>query len=85
MKLYGAGTSNVHRALLVLFEKEVWDVELVHVNLLAGEHMKPWYQAMQPFHQIPLLEDCDFRLYGEDMNHTPDQIVIVILSCCSAW
>jgi len=23
MKLYGAGTSNVHRALLVLFEKEV--------------------------------------------------------------
>jgi glutathione S-transferase len=63
MKLYGAGTANVHRALLVLFEKEVWDVELVHVNLLAGEHMKPWYQAMQPFHQIPLLEDCDFRLY----------------------
>jgi glutathione S-transferase len=49
MKLYGAGTSNVHRALLVLFEKEVWDVELVHVNLLAGEHMNPWYQAMQVY------------------------------------
>jgi hypothetical protein len=39
---------------------------------------------MQPFHQIPLLEDCDFRLYGEDMNHTPDQIVVyshVVVLC----
>ncbi len=45
------------------------------------------WMLMQPFHQIPLLEDCDFRLYGEDMNHTPDQIVVYshVVVLCEWW
>jgi glutathione S-transferase len=42
---------------LVLAEKSL-DYEMVHVDLFAGEHLKPEFVALNPYHKVPLLEDC---------------------------
>ncbi|HKY35532.1 MAG TPA: glutathione S-transferase [Polyangiaceae bacterium] len=36
--------------------------ELVHVDLMAGEHKRPEFLAMNVFGQVPVLEDGDFTL-----------------------
>jgi glutathione S-transferase len=41
---------------LVLAEKGL-DYEMVHVDLFAGEHLKPEFVALNPYHKVPLLED----------------------------
>ena len=42
---------------LVLAEKGL-DYEMVHVDLFAGEHLKPEFVALNPYHKVPLLEDA---------------------------
>src|SRR5882724_11754754 len=41
---------------LVLAEKGL-DYEMVNVDLFAGEHLKPEFVALNPYHKVPLLED----------------------------
>jgi glutathione S-transferase len=62
MRLYGhpqnAGT---RRVLLTLAEKEQ-TLELVQLDLLTGEHLRPAHLARHPFGKIPVLEEGSFVL-----------------------
>ncbi len=62
--IYGHPASTcTQRVLLALAEKGVTDYELKIVDLSKGEHKQPEYLAKQPFGQIPVLEDGDYRVY----------------------
>lgn len=67
MKLYGADTTNVQRAILPFFEAEVdvkKELELVKVDIIfSQDQRKPIFLSKQPFGQIPYLEDDDISLF----------------------
>ncbi|KAG0562209.1 hypothetical protein KC19_9G126600 [Ceratodon purpureus] len=63
IKVYGMSTYNCQRVSLALLEFGVEDFDLTLVDLKAREHFSPEYLAMQPFHQVPVFESGDFRLY----------------------
>ncbi|KAI9100185.1 hypothetical protein K1719_024403 [Acacia pycnantha] len=63
LKVYGAANAACpQRVLACLIEKGV-DFELIHVDLNRGEHKSPDFLLRQPFGQVPVVEDGDFRLY----------------------
>ncbi|KAG9443751.1 hypothetical protein H6P81_015091 [Aristolochia fimbriata] len=63
IKIYGVPFSTcTARVVTVLNEKGV-DYELVFVNLPNGEHKQPPFLELNPFGQIPVLEDGDLRLF----------------------
>ncbi|KAG6489400.1 glutathione S-transferase 3-like [Zingiber officinale] len=63
IKIYGMPTStNTIRALAALNEKGL-DYELVIVDLRTGAHKHPNFLALNPFGQIPVLEDGDVVLF----------------------
>jgi len=62
MKLYDAGASgNCHKVRLFLSILGL-DYEAVPVNLAEGEQNTPEYLAMNPLHQVPVLDDAGFVL-----------------------
>ncbi|KAF8648692.1 hypothetical protein HU200_064742 [Digitaria exilis] len=63
LKLYGMVLSpNVVRVATVLNEKGL-DFEIVDVDLRTGAHKQPDFLALNPFGQIPALEDGDEVVY----------------------
>ncbi|KAA8530723.1 hypothetical protein F0562_005343 [Nyssa sinensis] len=50
------------RVLACLVELGV-DFEIIPVDLDAGEHKRPEFLLLQPFGQVPVIEDGDFRLF----------------------
>jgi glutathione S-transferase len=61
MKLYHTPiSSNSRRVWVALIEKNL-DFELVEIYL-DGDHLKPEFVAMNPFHRIPVLVDGDFTV-----------------------
>ncbi|RDX78810.1 Glutathione S-transferase F11, partial [Mucuna pruriens] len=63
VKVYGpARAACPQRVLLCLLEKEV-EFELVHVDLHQGHQKHPDFLLRQPFGQVPVVEDADFRLF----------------------
>jgi glutathione S-transferase len=58
MKLYGFGPTRSLRALWGLRELGA-DFEFVPVNLLAGEHRRPEFLALNPAGKLPVLVDND--------------------------
>nr|BAM72333.1 glutathione S-transferase [Dahlia pinnata] len=63
VKVYGPiRAACPQRVLACLFEFGV-DFELVRVNLDSGEHKQPDFLQKQPFGQVPVVEDGDFRLF----------------------
>ncbi|XP_057500040.1 glutathione S-transferase F12-like [Actinidia eriantha] len=63
VKVYGpARAACPQRVLACLVEMGV-DFELVHVDLDEGEHKKPEFLILQPFGQVPVIEDGDFKLF----------------------
>eukprot|EP01018_Ginkgo_biloba_P038510 Gb_31239 [translate_table: standard] len=50
------------RILACLNEKEV-DYELIPVDLVAGAHQRPPFLALNPFGQIPAIQDGDLTLF----------------------
>ncbi|KAH0884336.1 hypothetical protein HID58_060432, partial [Brassica napus] len=63
MKVYGDGMSAcVARVLLCLHEKET-EFELVPVDLFACHHKLPSFLSMNPFGQVPVLQDEDLTLF----------------------
>ncbi|KAJ7150674.1 thioredoxin-like protein [Mycena filopes] len=63
LKLHGAKFATcTRRVATVLHELQV-PFELVEVNLRSGEHKTPAYLKMQPFGQIPYIDDAGFILY----------------------
>ncbi|XZN92820.1 MAG: glutathione S-transferase family protein [Microcoleus sp.] len=61
MKLYhNPISSNSRRVWVALIEKNL-DFELVEIYL-DGDHLKPEFVEMNPFHRIPVLVDDDFTV-----------------------
>ena len=61
MKLYGFAPTRSIRALWTLRELDV-EFEFVQVNLMAGEHRRPEFLALNPAGKLPVLVDGDFVL-----------------------
>ncbi|KZV70080.1 glutathione S-transferase-like protein [Peniophora sp. CONT] len=63
LKLHGFPSSPCTlRVATALHEKKL-PFEFVNVSLFTGEHKQPEYLKIQPFGQIPYLEDDDFIVY----------------------
>nr|WCC58230.1 glutathione S-transferase [Pharsalia antennata] len=62
-KLYYADVSPAVRGSLLAIKALEIDVELVLVNLPAGEHLRPEYLKLNPLHTVPTLEDGDFVIF----------------------
>ena len=61
MKLYGFPPTRSIRALWTLRELDV-DFEFIPVSLVAGEHHRPEFLALNPAGKVPVLVDGDFVL-----------------------
>ena len=62
MKLYYHPASTTSRPLMLFCAENSIKADLQVVDLFTGEHYKPPYEAINPNHLVPVLEDGDFRL-----------------------
>ncbi|WJX31866.1 Glutathione S-transferase F9 [Trifolium repens] len=62
VKVYGPTYGSPKRVLVCLFEKEI-EFEAVDIDLFKGEHKKPDFLKLQPFGEVPLVQDGDYTLY----------------------
>jgi glutathione S-transferase len=62
MKIYYHPASTTSRPLVLFAAENGIDAEFQVVDLFTGEHFKPPYEAINPNHLVPVLEDGDFRL-----------------------
>lgn len=63
MKIYGHPISTCTRKVLAVLAERNANFEFGTVNLMTGDHKSAEHMARQPFGQIPVLEEGDFRLY----------------------
>lgn len=63
MKVYGHPMSTCTRKVLTILAERNADFEFVLVDLMTGAHKQAEHLARQPFGQIPVFEDGDFRMY----------------------
>ncbi len=61
-KLYHFPYSQHGRRVVSLLEEAGIPYEIRSVAMMEGEHMSPEFLKINPNHQIPILEDGDFRL-----------------------
>ena len=62
MKLYYHPASTTSRPVMLFAEETGLALDKQVVDLFTGEHYKPPYEAVNPNHLVPTLEDGDFRL-----------------------
>lgn len=62
MKLYCHPASSTSRPVMLFAAENKVPLELQVVDLFTGEHYQPAYEAINPNHLVPVLEDGDFRL-----------------------
>ncbi|XP_030753906.1 glutathione S-transferase 1-like [Sitophilus oryzae] len=62
-KLYYSPVSPAVRSTLLTIAALDLDVELIPVNLMAGEHLTPQFLKKNPLHTVPTLEDGNFVLF----------------------
>ncbi|KAG2031204.1 glutathione S-transferase [Suillus americanus] len=63
VKLYGFPTTTCTRFVALVCKEKNIPYELIHVNLAQDEHKQPAFTAIQPFGQIPYIDDEGFILY----------------------
>jgi glutathione S-transferase len=63
MKLYGHPLSSCTRKVLMTCAEKGAAIELVTVDLFAGDHKREPHVARHPFGVIPVLDDAGFMLY----------------------
>jgi glutathione S-transferase len=63
MKIFGDPISMYTRRVLMTLEENKVPYELEFVGLTNGDAKQPAFVALQPFGQIPALQDGDFELY----------------------
>ncbi len=79
MKLYYHPVSTTSRPVVLFATESGIELDYQIVDLFTGEQYKPEYSAINPSHQVPVLEDGDFRLtessailkYLADKVHSP--------------
>ena len=62
MKLYCHPASTTSRPVMLFAAENRVPLELQVVDLFTGEHYQPPFEAVNPNHLVPVLEDGDFRL-----------------------
>ncbi|KAK4275595.1 hypothetical protein QN277_018647 [Acacia crassicarpa] len=62
VKVYGPTYASPKRVLMCLIEKEI-DFEVVLLDIFKGDHKDPEFLKLQPFGQLPLVQDGDYTLY----------------------
>lgn len=62
MKLYSNPASTTSRIIMMFAAEEGIPIDYVTVDLMAGEHLKPEYRAINPNCLVPTLDDDGFRL-----------------------
>ncbi|MGB8327829.1 MAG: glutathione S-transferase family protein [Steroidobacteraceae bacterium] len=62
MKLYHHPVSTTSRPVVLFANEAGIDLDYQIVDLFTGEQYKPAYEAINPSHQVPVLEDDGFRL-----------------------
>ena len=62
MKLHYHPISTTSRPIMMFIAESGMTVDMQVVDLFTGEHYKPPFEALNPNHLIPVLEDGDFRL-----------------------
>jgi glutathione S-transferase len=62
MKLYYHPVSTTSRPVVLLAAEAGIALDYQVVDLFTGEQYQPAYSAINPSHQVPVLEDGDFRL-----------------------
>ena len=62
MKIYYHPASTTSRPLMLFCAESGIKIDLQVVDLFTGEHYKPPYEAVNPNHLVPVLDDGDFRL-----------------------
>ena len=62
MKLYYHPVSTTSRPIVLFATESGIELDYQIVDLFTGEQYKPEYAAINPSHQVPVLEDGDFRL-----------------------
>jgi glutathione S-transferase len=62
MKIYYHPASTTSRPLMLFAAESGLAIDFQVVDLFTGEHYQPPYEAINPNHLVPVLEDGDFRL-----------------------
>jgi glutathione S-transferase len=62
MKLYYHPVSTTSRPVVLFAKESGIDLEYEIVDLFTGAQYQPDYSAINPSHQVPVLQDGDFRL-----------------------
>jgi glutathione S-transferase len=62
MKLYYHPASTTSRPLMLFAAENGVALDMQVVDLFTGEHYKPPYEAINPNHLVPVLDDGNFRL-----------------------
>jgi glutathione S-transferase len=62
MKLYHHPASTASRPIVLFAAEQGIPLDLQVVDIFTGEHHKSPYEAINPNHLVPVLEDGDFRL-----------------------
>ncbi len=62
MKLYYHPASTTSRPVMLFAAEQRIPLEMQVVDLFTGEHFKPEFEAINPNHLVPVLEDGSFRL-----------------------
>ena len=62
MKLYYHPVSTTSRPVVLFAAESGIALDMQVVDLFTGAQYKPDYEAINPSHQVPVLEDGDFRL-----------------------
>lgn len=62
MKLYYAPASTVCRPIVQFLLEHDLPVELVAIDMMAGEHKSAWFLAVNPNGAVPAFEDGDLRI-----------------------
>ena len=62
MKLYYHPVSTVSRPIVLFAQDSEIALDYRLVDLMAGEHLQPAYEAINPSKLVPVLEDGEFRL-----------------------
>jgi glutathione S-transferase len=62
MKLYYHPASTTSRPIMLFAAENGITLDMQVVDLFTGEHYKPIFEAINPNHLVPVLEDGDLRL-----------------------
>ncbi|PWA54124.1 glutathione S-transferase F11 [Artemisia annua] len=63
VKVYGSVRAACPQRVMACLKEFDVDFELVNVDLDSNEHKQPDFLKKQPFGQIPVVEDGDFRIF----------------------